>query len=119
MGQVAYSEYMQLYESFLNTKIDYLNEIVISNAPERNKNEVTYWKMLSEGFQNINRVMKRMGYVSKDANNLVIVYKARELNPEFPGILDFACWEIGKKFCKSREPNCNGCKMRGECQKII
>lgn len=67
----------------------------------------------------INRVMKRMGYVSKDANNLVIVYKARELNPEFPGILDFACWEIGKKFCKSREPNCNGCKMRGECQKII
>ena len=49
---------MQLYESFLNTKIDYLNEIVISNAPERNKNEVTYWKMLSEGFQNISRVMK-------------------------------------------------------------
>lgn len=58
MGQVAYSEYMQLYESFLNTKIDYLNEIVISNAPKRNKNEVTYWKMLSEGFQNISRVMK-------------------------------------------------------------
>lgn len=58
LGQVAYSEYMQLYESFLDAKIDYLNEIVISNSPERNKNEENYWKMLSKAFENISRLMK-------------------------------------------------------------
>lgn len=61
LGQVAYSEYMQLYESFLNTKIDYSNEIIISNAPERNKKEETYWQMFSKAFENISRIMKNKG----------------------------------------------------------
>ncbi|MBU6392408.1 MAG: iron-sulfur cluster loop [Planctomycetota bacterium] len=37
------------------------------------------------------RVMKRMGFVPNGANNDMIIYKARELNPEFPGIIDFSC----------------------------
>ena len=34
------------------------------------------------------RVLKRTGIVSKDANKNMIIFKARELNPEFPGIID-------------------------------
>jgi hypothetical protein len=34
------------------------------------------------------RVMKRMGFVPKEATNEMVIYKARELNPEFPGIID-------------------------------
>ena len=65
------------------------------------------------------RVMKRMGYVSKDANNDMIIYKARELNPEFPGIIDFSCWEIGRNWCKPKNPLCYDCIVERGCVKNI
>ncbi|OGV40185.1 MAG: iron-sulfur cluster loop [Lentisphaerae bacterium GWF2_49_21] len=67
----------------------------------------------------IYRVMKRMGFVPKDANNELIIYKARELNPEFPGIIDFSCWEIGRKWCKPKKPLCNECIVEKECRKVF
>lgn len=67
----------------------------------------------------INRVMRRMGFVPKNANNTMIVYKARELNPEFPGIIDFSCWEIGRIYCRPRNPKCEECIVREECKKNI
>jgi len=65
------------------------------------------------------RVMKRMGFVPKDASNEMIIYKARELNPEFPGIIDFSCWEIGREWCRPKNPNCAKCIVNSECKKII
>ncbi|MDM8566957.1 hypothetical protein QUF74_15070 [Candidatus Halobeggiatoa sp. HSG11] len=53
------------------------------------------------------RVMKRMGFVPENANNDMVIYKARELNPEFPGIIDFSCWEIGRNWCKPKIPICD------------
>ncbi|MEO0128604.1 MAG: iron-sulfur cluster loop [candidate division WOR-3 bacterium] len=67
----------------------------------------------------IRRVMKRMGLVPKDANNEMIIYKARELYPEFPGIIDFSCWEIGRNWCKPGNPDCNNCIVNDECLKNI
>lgn len=67
----------------------------------------------------IKRVMKRMGFISEDANNDMIIYKARELNPEFPGIIDFSCWEIGRTWCKPKKPDCNNCIVSRECGKLI
>lgn len=64
----------------------------------------------------IRRVMKRIGYVSENANNDMIIYKARELNPEFPGIIDFSCWEIGRKWCKPNNPDCKNCIIREDCK---
>ena len=64
------------------------------------------------------RVMKRMGFVPNDSNNDMIIYKARELNPEFPGIIDFSCWEIGRKWCKPKTPICNECIVESECKKV-
>ena len=65
------------------------------------------------------RVMKRMGFVPKNANNDMVIYKARELNPEFPGIIDFSCWEIGRKWCKPKKPICSECIVENDCSKII
>jgi endonuclease III len=65
------------------------------------------------------RVMKRMGFVPADANNDMVIYKARELNPEFPGIIDFSCWEIGRKWCRPRMPNCSDCIVTTECKKEL
>ena len=64
----------------------------------------------------VKRVMKRMGLVQENADNDKIIYKARELNPEFPGIIDFPLWEIGKKFCKPNKPSCSKCTVKDECQ---
>ena len=61
------------------------------------------------------KVMKRIGYVDSNANNDMIIYKARELNPEFPGIIDFSCWEIGRKWCKSNKPDCLNCIVNSDC----
>ena len=63
------------------------------------------------------RVMKRMGLVPKDATNEMIIYKARELNPEFPGIIDFSCWDIGRNWCKSKKPLCDNCIIENDCEK--
>lgn len=62
------------------------------------------------------RVMKRMGIVDVDANNDMIIYKARELNPEFPGVIDFSCWEIGRNWCKPTTPICNKCIVEKDCR---
>jgi endonuclease III len=64
----------------------------------------------------IKRVMKRLGLVPKNAENDLIIYKARELNPEFPGIIDFSCWEIGRNWCKPNNPDCGNCIMKTECK---
>jgi endonuclease III len=64
------------------------------------------------------RVMKRMGFVPENATNDMVIYKARELNPEFPGIIDFSCWEIGRNWCRPKNPICNECIVEMECGKI-
>jgi len=65
----------------------------------------------------IKRVMKRLGFVPENAENDMIIYKARELNPEFPGIIDFSCWEIGRNWCKPNNPDCENCIMKTECRR--
>ena len=67
----------------------------------------------------IMRVMSRMGYVPNDSSREMVIYKARELYPEFPGIIDFPCWEIGRNWCKPKEPDCNNCIVKNECKRIF
>lgn len=67
----------------------------------------------------IRRVMRRMGFVPQKANSDMVIYKARELNPEFPGIIDFSCWEIGRNWCHPQKPDCQNCIVTEECEKCI
>jgi endonuclease III len=42
---------------------------------------------------------------------------ARKMNPPFPGALDAALWEIGRRWCFASEPNCPDCPMNALCLK--
>ena len=63
----------------------------------------------------IQRIFKRTRLVSDNASKDEIVYKARELNPEYPGIVDAACWKIGREYCHSLNPSCGTCPIAEHC----
>jgi len=65
------------------------------------------------------RVMQRMGYVPKKASREMVIRKARELYPKFPGIIDLSCWEIGKNWCKPNVPECDKCIVNKVCKKML
>jgi endonuclease III len=65
------------------------------------------------------RVMKRFGYIPNEKDKNLVIYKARELNPKFPGVIDFACWEIGRTWCNPINPECKECPMNKKCKKYI
>lgn len=69
----------------------------------------------------VKRVFKRMGFIKKeDINNIEkIVYKARSINPDFPGVIDLTCWKLGKDICRPTNPKCNNCIFSEYCPKII
>jgi endonuclease III len=67
----------------------------------------------------IRRVFKRLGLVRPEARDEEIIYTARELNPEYPGIFDIPTWDLGKLICRARNPDCSRCFMYACCPKLI
>jgi len=63
----------------------------------------------------VRRVFVRLGLVNNNASIEEITYKARSLHPEFPGLMDFPAWEIGRNWCKPKQPICQECYMRDVC----
>lgn len=63
----------------------------------------------------VKRVFQRLGLVSKGASNFEVIWAAREMNPDYPGIFDFAVWDIGRTWCSPGKPNCPECVMREVC----
>jgi endonuclease-3 len=61
------------------------------------------------------RVFARLHLCPPEPTVQQVMYKARTLNPDFPGIIDLPCWEIGRKWCKPRVPQCNDCYMKDLC----
>lgn len=64
----------------------------------------------------IQRILKRLGYLSENATIDQVIYKAREINPEFPGLIDFSCWKIGRENCHPNNPTCKSCPLNNECK---
>ncbi len=62
------------------------------------------------------RVMSRLGLVRAGAGVEEVVYAARELNPEYPGIFDLSVWELGRTVCRPRSPRCGECFLRPLCR---
>lgn len=67
----------------------------------------------------VRRVFTRLGLIDKNATNDEIIYCARELNPEYPGVFDVSAWEIGRNWCRPTNPNCVGCRLDACCPKIL
>lgn len=65
------------------------------------------------------RVLHRLGLISKDATIEQIIFRARAISPEFPGLIDLPLWEIGRTWCKPTEPNCKECYMHDVCPKVL
>ena len=61
----------------------------------------------------VRRVFERLGLCAPDAT--IVVYKARALNPKFPGIMAMPSWEIGRTWCKPSRPLCASCYMNDLC----
>ncbi len=65
----------------------------------------------------IKRVFRRIGFVNDNASIDEILYSAKELNPEYPGIFDISCWNIGRNWCHPRNPECEKCYLNKYCEK--
>ena len=71
------------------------------------------------------RVMYRLEFIEFERYNqlenekkkLLVIHKARELNPKFPGKIDFVCWKLGKDYCHKNNPDCDKCYMNKVCAK--
>ena len=63
----------------------------------------------------IGRVFSRLGLTERGAGPQQIIYRARSLHPEFPGLLDLPVWEIGRTWCKPKAPICHLCYMNDVC----
>jgi endonuclease III len=67
----------------------------------------------------VRRVFTRLGLCTADASTEQVIYKAKALHPEFPGMMDLPCWEIGRNWCKSRGPECAVCYMNDLCPTAV
>jgi endonuclease-3 len=65
----------------------------------------------------IMRVFPRTG-LSASNNSQEIIEAARQLNPFFPGALDYPCWMIGRTWCLPQNPNCRTCYISEVYHKI-
>lgn len=63
----------------------------------------------------VRRVFSRLGLTDKNASIEEVIYKARAMYPEFPGLLDLTCWEIGRHWCRPNSCACSDCYMVDSC----
>ena len=67
----------------------------------------------------VRRVFVRLGLVSSNATINEVIYRARSLSPDFPGLLDLPAWDIGRKWCRPGLPLCGNCYMQQVCPTAI
>lgn len=63
----------------------------------------------------VEKVMSRLGLVSENPTKEEIINKAREMNPEYPGLIDRTLWKVGREYCNPTNPNCRDCPLNCEC----
>lgn len=63
----------------------------------------------------VRRVFGRLGLTPLGASVEQVIYRARSLHPDFPGLLDLPAWEIGRQWCRPTTQECRNCYMREVC----
>ena len=63
----------------------------------------------------VRRVFARLGLVAEGAGNGEVINRAREINPEYPGIFDEVVWEVGEGWCRPSNPRCTECFLNEYC----
>jgi len=66
----------------------------------------------------VRRVFLRSGLARRDdVTEMVAV--ARALHPERPGELDNPAWDIGRRWCRPKNPDCPDCPLISVCPRLI
>jgi endonuclease-3 len=63
----------------------------------------------------VRRVFTRIGLITDGASEEEIMYSARAVSPEYPGVLDLGAWEVGRQWCRPTGPKCGECTLRHGC----
>jgi endonuclease III len=63
----------------------------------------------------VKRVFGRLGLVEGEVDNEMVIYTARELYPEYPGIFEYALWDLRQRVCRPRNPLCDQCYLADLC----
>ena len=63
----------------------------------------------------VRRVFSRMGFVPEGASDEYIIYRAREMYPEYPGVFDLVLWDLGRAVCRPENPACSRCEWTAHC----
>ncbi len=66
----------------------------------------------------VTRVFRRSGLVQLGATDDDVVEAARALAPDFPAALDAPAWDIGRTWCRPRQPQCSACPLRMPCPQL-
>lgn len=63
------------------------------------------------------RVLYRLG-VAQAKNEVEAEYAARQISPDFPGLIDGPLWSIGRNWCHPTCPDCASCPLTACCERI-
>ena len=94
--------------------MDSLERLMIKPVPLHR-----YPERMSDNFYEAVRGFVRLGLVSPNATIDEVIYRARSLYPDFPGLLDLPAWDIGRKWCRPGLPLCGNCYMQQVCPTAI
>lgn len=67
----------------------------------------------------VRRVFTRVGLTPPKPSMELVVYTAREVNPAYPGVIDYSVWDLGVNYCKPTNPKCDECFLTDLCPKLI
>ena len=66
----------------------------------------------------VRRVFLRSGLAERDDSEHMLA-EARRLYPERPGALDNPAWDIGRRWCRPTQPQCDSCAIGTVCPQLI
>jgi endonuclease III len=62
----------------------------------------------------VRRVFRRIGLIGGEASVEEVIYAARAVSPEYPGVLDLGAWEVSRQWCHPTSGACGNCYL-GAC----
>jgi endonuclease III len=61
------------------------------------------------------KVMTKLGFIDNDKQREKAIKVARQMNPDYPGVIDLTLWQIGRDYCHGSNPDCKNCIVKYYC----